>query len=62
MKPQFELLTLAEAVRALRVCRATLYRRVLRPGGLRTVTIGKSVRVRRSDLDAYLDALASKAA
>ena len=62
MNSSRDLMTLPEAARELRVCRATLYRRVLKPGGLRTVTIGKSVRVRRSDLDAYLDALASKAA
>jgi excisionase family DNA binding protein len=56
---QTELLTIPEVARELRISRAGLYRRILRPGVLKTVRIGAAVRVRRQDLAAYLDEAAS---
>lgn len=47
------LLTVAEVADILRVSNMTIYR-LIRSGTLPALRIGKNYRVRRSDLDAYL--------
>jgi len=50
-----ELFTIPEAARLLKV--STVYvRREIKAGELRTVRLGRSVRVARTDLDAYVEA------
>lgn len=46
-------LTVTEAACELRVCRRTVYNLIGR-GQLRTARVGSRIRIRRIDLDAYL--------
>lgn len=48
-----EFLTIEEAARYLKVCRKTLYR-LLRDGSLRGYRVGRQWRLRRDDLDVWL--------
>lgn len=48
-----ELLTVAEVAEMLRVSTMTVYR-LIRTGELPAVRVGRNYRVRRADLDAYL--------
>lgn len=50
-----DLLTAAEVADQLRVSTMTVYR-LIRSGELAAVRVGRNYRVRRGDLDAYLDA------
>lgn len=50
-----ELLTAAEVADDLRVSTMTVYR-LIRSGDLPAVRVGRNYRVRRQDLDAYLEA------
>ncbi|HEX9889632.1 MAG TPA: helix-turn-helix domain-containing protein [Nitriliruptorales bacterium] len=50
-----QLLTAAEVADELRVSTMTVYR-LIRSGELSAVRVGRNYRVRRHDLDAYLDA------
>jgi excisionase family DNA binding protein len=50
-----ELLTVAEVADMLRVSTMTVYR-LIRTGELPAVRVGRSYRVKRADLDAYLEA------
>lgn len=49
-----QMLTVAEIAAELRVSKMTVYR-LVNERQLPSVRVGRSVRVRRSDLDAYLD-------
>lgn len=49
-----ELLTVAEVADLLRVSTMTVYR-LIRGGDLAAVRVGRNYRVRRGDLDAYLE-------
>ena len=50
-----ELLTIAEAARALGVSHLTVYRLIKR-GRLRALRVGPDFRIRRTDMERYLDA------
>ncbi len=50
-----DLLTVAEVADMLRVSTMTVYR-LIRTGELPAVRVGRSYRVKRADLDAYLEA------
>lgn len=49
-----ELLTVAEVAELLRVSTMTVYR-LIRSGDLPAVRVGRNYRVRRGDLDTYLE-------
>lgn len=49
-----ELLTVAEVAETLRVSTMTVYR-LVRSGEIPAVRVGRNYRIRRSDLDAYLE-------
>jgi excisionase family DNA binding protein len=51
------LLTVDEVAHQLSINRATVYAKLIRPGVLRTVPIGRSRRVTRRDLEAFVDSL-----
>jgi excisionase family DNA binding protein len=53
------LLTVEEAAHELRVCRATVYA-LLQAGDLPSVQLGRSRRIRRADLEAYVNRLAGE--
>ena len=56
-----ELLTVTEAADYLRLARGTLYNWRHLGRGPRCVSAGRSVRYRRSDLDAWLDEMSTAA-
>ncbi len=47
--------TVAEVAEHMRVSNMTVYR-LIKAGAIAAVRVGKSYRIRQSDLDAYLDA------
>ena len=52
--PDKQLLTLEDACERLQVSEATI-RRLVKDGELRVVRIGRAIRVRPEDLDAFID-------
>lgn len=50
-----DLMTIEEAARVLGVSHLTVYRLIKR-GRLRALRVGRDFRIRRSDMDRYLDA------
>jgi excisionase family DNA binding protein len=49
-----QLMTVSEVADELRVSNMTVYR-LIKAGDLAAIRVGKNYRIRRSDLDAYLD-------
>jgi excisionase family DNA binding protein len=49
------LMTVSEVAEQLRVSNMTVYR-LIRAGDLAAIRVGKNYRIRRADLDAYLEA------
>lgn len=57
MGPDDRLLTVREVAEAIRVSNMTVYR-LIRSGALQAVRVGRSFRIRPSDVDGFLDARA----
>ncbi len=57
MDPDYELLTVAEVARLMRISNMTVYR-LIKSAQLPAIRVGKNYRVRRADLDRYLGARA----
>lgn len=55
MASEQDLLTAGEVAEAMRVSTMTVYR-LIRSGELGAIRVGRRFRIRRSDLDRYLDA------
>lgn len=53
--PDVPLMTVAEVAEVLRVSNMTVYR-LIRSGQLAALRVGKNYRIRRQDLDRYLEA------
>lgn len=51
----YELLTAREVAEAMRVSTMTVYR-LIKSGELPAIRVGKHLRIRRTEVDAYLDA------